>query len=191
MNTRSLLEQLPSVLAAELQSLRATSDPSSRFLYENFVPTAIQLMEDGEPIHGRTLSEKAIHKADRVSIVFERRTGAPMPPPPQKSNVADASRSPVEEILMAYREAAKSRQFVGLKWFRDAWIPSQAFGWSTDAEKVRALLAEAIDHAFDKQDVIGADQIIDQRFRCGCHDRALALGRISVSLDVDRLDDRG
>ncbi len=54
-------------------------------------------------------------------------------------------RAEIEELLAALDRAEGSRDFVGLKWFRDHFLPAEGYSWADDRGRCGRLIREATD----------------------------------------------
>jgi hypothetical protein len=67
-------------------------------------------------------------------------------PPANPAPASDSATDPVSDLIKALdrAESQPGYNFVSLKWFRDAALPSAGFAW-TSADSIRDVLREAID----------------------------------------------
>jgi len=54
-------------------------------------------------------------------------------------------RTEIDELIEALEQAECSRDFVGLKWFRDHFLPAEGYGWASDRGRAGRLIREATD----------------------------------------------
>lgn len=94
---------------------------------------------------------------DSIQITFEANleqleassppiASAPAAAPVNPAPKSDSATDPVSDLIKGL-DRAESRpgyNFVSLKWFRDAALPSAGFAWAS-ADSIRAVLGEAID----------------------------------------------
>ncbi len=61
-------------------------------------------------------------------------------PSPQQFHEPIDSEEALNELLDALQRAERERRFVGIKWFRDRFLPEQGFSWARDPRTCGALL---------------------------------------------------
>ncbi len=64
---------------------------------------------------------------------------ATSPPPPMREERIDYEEA-LTQMLEALQRAERERRFVGIKWFRDRFLPEQNFSWSNDPRTCGAML---------------------------------------------------
>lgn len=64
---------------------------------------------------------------------------SPMSAPPMREERIDYEEA-LTQMLDALQRAEQERRFVGIKWFRDRYLPEQNFSWSQDSRTCGAML---------------------------------------------------
>lgn len=136
----SLASLATSKVPASLRGLRhlPLADRSPR--------VSIRDTESGRKI--RKDADASYFDPDRCEVVI--RFG---PSHPARGGAPDSGERPgafdpetaMAELLDALREAERMRPFVGLKWFRDRFLPSRGYAWANDHWTSGSLLRRATD----------------------------------------------
>lgn len=145
-----------------LKIMSTTSNSELISVFSRFEVQNLFVQKDHEKVHGRTLVDKAIAQADQIQWVLVPRTQqiaqTSIQVNPAKSPISASEEftrpNPQLEILEAFRMAKKGRRFVALKWFRDQWLPQQAFAWSSDPEQIKVHLRTAIDQGTLRKELL-------------------------------------
>ena len=88
------------------------------------------------------------------------RTQPQPPPPPQPQQLHEPidSEEALNELLDALQRAERERRFVGIKWFRDRFLPEQGFSWAQDPRTCGAMLRSGTE-----QELVVTHQVTNPR----------------------------
>ena len=88
------------------------------------------------------------------------RTQPQPPPPPQPQQLHEPidSEEALNELLDALQRAERERRFVGIKWFRDRFLPEQGFSWAQDPRTCGAMLRNGTE-----QELVVTHQVTNPR----------------------------
>ena len=133
--------QVLSHLPSELQGLRllAPYDVTPRVTIRN-IEKDRRVRSDASAVYFRPQECEVVVRFDSYSD--EDRNEAP---DNLSSEVDKPQRTEIEELLDALVRAEDSRDFVGLKWFRDHFLPAEGYEWAGDHGRSGRLIRETID----------------------------------------------
>ena len=107
-------------------------DPTYCDVVIEFVPS--EDPDDGDGGHGADMAKAS---ADDTGDTGEDDDGGP--------RGAFDREAAMDQLLDALAEAERTREFVGLTWFRDRYLPARGHDWAGDARNSGPLLRRAID----------------------------------------------
>lgn len=112
-----------------------------------FEPNLEQAHPSSQPMASAPISPEISEGPPKASQVSSQPTtnaspAAPSNPAPKSGSVTD----PVSDLVkaLARAESQPGFDFVSLKWFRDAALPSESLAWAS-ADSIREVLRDAID----------------------------------------------
>lgn len=79
-------------------------------------------------------------------------------PEPQRFQEPYDTEEALNELLDALQRAERERRFVGIKWFRDRFLPEQGFSWAQDPRTCGALLRSGTE-----QELVVTHQVTNPR----------------------------
>ena len=166
--THQTIENLQTNIEQALKSLPRLADlPSELQALRHLVPTgslpkvSLRYRDDNRKIRRNASADHWKAGSCQAVITYEKEGQAARQQAPIHSPTSEEERNRVgtrpaqddakiQELLMALQRAESEPRlrFVGLKWFRDEFLPSQASAWALDRHERSHILQLAIDRGF-------------------------------------------